>query len=336
MRELIAVNNFFTALNIQMLKREALMFDRLAIPQISQLMQFFQGLLGEMPPEAAEYDWLCEQGILFEVTHDKKAEIQDEEYKHVDEYSKALMNEVESMYKEHDLGEFTELKKDQLVESASRLKESLSSKVPNLQKLVTSETFQRSLILGYDYFARGISIQLRELKGLDAYPILLLDIPSPERKTSSTHDIVDITLNALPIPDDNTPWEQIIDFRNDSEAKGKFVALKQWANKVARMQLEAHEVKDQLESLINDYQEHMKVHKIKTRLDTLRTIIVAEAGFITSGWLAGLGAVPGLVGMVVSPLYSIRQRQVALLEAELKAPGREVAYIVKAREEFAK
>jgi len=40
--------------------------------------------------------------------------------------------------------------------------------------------------------------------------------------------------------------------------------------------------------------------------------------------------------MVVIPLYPIRQRQVALFEAELKAPGREVAYIMKAREEFAK
>ncbi len=67
---------------------------------------------------------------------------------------------------------------------------------------------------------------------------------------------------------------------------------------------------------------------VATRLET------PEAGFITSGWLAGLGALPGIAGMIITPIYSLRQRSIALLAEELKAPGREVAYIPKAKRTF--
>lgn len=334
-RELIAVNHFFTALNMQTLKREALMFDRISIPQLSLMMSLIQNLTGELPLQAAEYEWLCEQGLLFETNHEKSADIQNEEYQYVNASAKSYANEVEKLVKEHDLEEFAEIQKEELIESIEKLKNFVSGKISNLTQLFTSEAFQKSLALAYDYYARGISIELRELKGLDAYPILMLNMPFlKQSQASNPTDIIDVTFNALPVPDENTSWEHILDFRRDQESKSKFLALKNWTNEVARMQLEPREVADKLESLINDYRQHMEAHRIKTRLDTLKTIVVAEAGFITSGWLAGLGGLPGIVGMVVTPLYSIKQRRVALLQEELKAPGREVAYIVKAREEF--
>lgn len=334
MRELVAVTNFFAGLNAQTLKRAALMFDRITIPQLSQFLFFIEAVTGERPQEAAEFDWLCEQGILFESAHDKTADIQSEEYQRVDEAAKELQSEFDALLRENDLVEVTDIKKEDFVQSIDNLKETFGGKLSNIEKVVTSETFHRGLVLGHDYYTRGISIQLRELNGLDAYPLLALDIPASERKPAGPHDILDITFNALPVPDENTPWEQIIDFRCDPESRRKFVALKNWTNEMARMQLDAHEVKDKLEVLLNEYREHMRGHKIKTRWDTLRTIVVAEVGFFSSGWLPGLGSVPGLLGMIATPLYSIKQRQIALAEAERNAPGREVAYIVKVHDSF--
>ncbi len=334
MRELVAVTNFFAGLNIQTLKRAALMFDLITIPQLSQFVSFIQVVTGEYPQEAAEFDWLCEQGILFESAHDKTADIQSEEYRRVDEAVKELESQFEALLKENDLEDITNIKKEDFVDSVDKLKESFGGRISNIEKVVTSETFNRSLVLGHDYYTRGISIELRELKGLDACPLLALEIPATERTPAGANDILDITFNALPIPDENTSWEQIIDFRSDPESKRKFVALKNWTNEVARMKLEPHEVKDKLEVLLNDYREHIKGHKIKTRWDTLRTIVVAEVGFFSSGWLPGLGSVPGVLGMIATPLYSIKQRQLALVEAERNVPGRQVAYIIKAREEF--
>jgi hypothetical protein len=178
------------------------------------------------------------------------------------------------------------------------------------------------------------SIELTEGVGVDAYPILPDIAPGTEKTRSNKDEVMEIVINAMPIPDDTTPWEQIIEFRNDPDSQSKFLTLKNWINEVARMKLEANEVEDKLKALINDYTNHMKVHKIKTKLDTLKTIVLTEAGLITSGWLTGLGALPGVVGMVITPLYSMKQRQVALLEEEQKAPGREIAYIIKSRESF--
>ena len=100
------------------------------------------------------------------------------------------------------------------------------------------------------------------------------------------------------------------------------------------MQLQANEVEGKLLMLLNDYEQHMKLHRIKLNHETLKTIVVAEAGFITSGWLTGLGALPGIAGMVIAPIYSLRQRKVALLQQEQQAPGKEVAYIESAKRTF--
>jgi hypothetical protein len=100
------------------------------------------------------------------------------------------------------------------------------------------------------------------------------------------------------------------------------------------MKLKPSEVEEKLEALLSSYEEHMRLHRIKTRWDILRTLVLAEVGFITGGWLTGLGALPGIAGMVTAPLYSVKQRKMALLEEERKAPGKEVAYIIKAKETF--
>jgi hypothetical protein len=38
--------------------------------------------------------------------------------------------------------------------------------------------------------------------------------------------------------------------------------------------------------------------------------------------------------MIANPLYSIKQRRIELTSAELKAPGKELAYIIKSNESF--
>ena len=74
--------------------------------------------------------------------------------------------------------------------------------------------------------------------------------------------------------------------------------------------------------LIIDYQNHMRTHKIKTVLDTIKTMVIAGAGLVTSGWLTGFRVIAGLTGIVATPYFTIRQAQVALMEQEQKAPGK--------------
>lgn len=167
--------------------------------------------------------------------------------------------------------------------------------------------------------------------GLDTHPLLLQDIEDPPESKSSKHDVLQIVLKQFPISSDDVSWEEILEFRADAESREKFLRLRNWMSDVARMAFPQNELQEKLEGLIIDYQNHMRTHKIKTVLDTLKTMVIAEAGLVTSGWLTGFRVIAGLAGVVVTPYFTIRQAQVALMEQEQKAAGREVAYIEAAR-----
>jgi hypothetical protein len=171
---------------------------------------------------------------------------------------------------------------------------------------------------------------------MDAYPIFTMPCGcSPvENPIATKNEVIEISLKNLPMPDYSTPWEQILEYRSDTDSKIKFSRLRHWMSKTARVNNKPNEVEEEIETLIDDYSQHMKTHKIKTRLDTLKTIVVAEIGLFTGGWLTGVGVLPGLIGMIATPLYSIKQRQVEITAEELKAPGREIAYIVESNESF--
>jgi hypothetical protein len=82
-----------------------------------------------------------------------------------------------------------------------------------------------------------------------------------------------------------------------------------------------------LEWLLYQYEEHMRLHHMKVNRGVLETIITTVAECVEDvlkiRW-----------GKVANSLFALRHQHLALLEAELKAPGREVAYIIKARNTF--
>ncbi|MGH9903111.1 MAG: hypothetical protein ACRD68_14990, partial [Pyrinomonadaceae bacterium] len=51
-------------------------------------------------------------------------------------------------------------------------------------------------------------------------------------------------------------------------------------NEVARAKLPPAEVEEKLEHLINDYQEHMKLHELKVNKGALETVVVARMEFL--------------------------------------------------------
>lgn len=136
-------------------------------------------------------------------------------------------------------------------------------------------------------------------------------------------------LKAFPLPDDSVPWEQIIDFRNDPDSFGKFMAIRSWMSDVAKSNLSPIEIEQKIEWLLHEYQHHMKVHKMKISASTLETVVVSVAEFTEN--LVKLN-----FGKAAKALFAIKNKKVQLLEAELKAPGREIALIANANETFKK
>lgn len=71
----------------------------------------------------------------------------------------------------------------------------------------------------------------------------------------------------------------------------------------------------------------MKLHRMKTNVGTLESVITTGAKFLGD-------MVSFKWGKAAEALFSLRRSRVALLEGESTAPGSEGAYTVKARETF--
>jgi hypothetical protein len=349
MQELVAVNAPFTMhnfssetlrLDIPLLKREALMFDRIAIPRCTEPFVTAEKLpaaFNDYKEDIRDLRWLYELGIVFEPSQFYSKSISGNEYMRDVDLAFKHGKKICSLLLGFDLADAlsdTHIDEKKKVELKAQLDRFAERILTDFKEAATTDGFKKNLVMTMGYATRILSTTLRVLNNLDAFPVMPGDFFDSERTEGNKNDVIEIVLNELPVPDESTPWEHILEYRSDPDSRRKFASLRSWMSEIARMQLGTNEIQEKLESLIHDYRQHMKIHRLKTKLDTLKTILIAEAGLFTGGWLTGAGAIPGILGMVATPLYSIKQRQVALMEEEQKAPGREIAYIVKAKDTF--
>ena len=80
---------------------------------------------------------------------------------------------------------------------------------------------------------------------------------------------------------------------------------------------------------MNEYQNAMKIHRLKTTRSALELLVIPPIEFaenlIKFNWTK-----------IAKGALSIRKRKIELMEAEMNAPGREVAYVFEAQQRFRK
>jgi hypothetical protein len=177
---------------------------------------------------------------------------------------------------------------------------------------------------------------LKLTKWIDADSVLVcnqsLQLLQPQSKSGRSADhtsVLNIVVHAFPEPDEDTPWERIVEFRSDPDAAGQVLALKRWMSKIAQQNISAAEVSEEIEWLIGEYQAHMRLHRMKVTMGALETIVTAAGETFEN-------VVKLKFGALAKSVFSVQHRRIQLLEAERQAPGRELAYIVRARELFAR
>ncbi len=313
-REFVGVKSMFDAVGPSSLKQDALMFKRIAIPdtlvsisELSRIAETFSGHGKELLTTAlSELEFLLEKGIVFEP-------------KWLDPTAWEGENSLDTMLIDNE--QYKESRELEITNTNEGLR----------RREMNREEADGHMILAHFSRIRRICVQLRESDHLDAYPSLSPDLAmiysSLNTQQSNKNDVVQIALNALPLPDESVPWEQIIDYRTDPASEGKFLALRNWMNDIARANLTQTEIEEKLEWLAYDYQRHLKFHKLKTNVGTIESIVVTTAeileDLIRLKW-----------GKVAKTLFSLKRRRLKLLEGELNSPGSEVAYILDVREKF--
>lgn len=315
-------------------KREALMFNRIGCPQAENFIKVFNSLPHLFPTLltstrardlASRFNhltkhpnYLLGERILFETPLSAEGQQlnlleADSDFQRLKSLGQPIEQLLIEGFRKADLGV--------LLEGGTIEPNDLPNYIPKMEPTIAP------VVLALQYYVRQMSIQLRVLDRIDAYPILSEIVPQIISPQAAKSDVIDVVIKALPMPDDTVSWEQIIEYHSDPDSQSKFFALRNWMSEVARSELAPPEVEEKLEYLLDQYQRHMKLHRMKTNVGTLETVVTTGAevlgDLVSFKW-----------GKAAEALFSLRRRKVTLIEGELRAPGNEVAYIVKAREAF--
>ncbi|MDD2921003.1 MAG: hypothetical protein PHQ36_01845 [Anaerolineales bacterium] len=296
------------------LKQQALLFDQIGIYKLSRFYESLEeslDLLKKLNPKIpneisskteaiiTELEWLKQTGIIFEVN------LQDV---FQDESTKGFAKKVSAQKFE---------------DAKNLLKKIIENQTP---KLINNENNARKDQLSKEQhytLLRLMSIIIETTKGITTVTTLPHTEYSREAPNFQKGDVVQIVIRKLPLPNNETPWEQLIDYRNDPENQRNLLNLRRWIRKVSSENLQPAETEEELEWLINEFQNHMKIHRMKANTETLEVIVKAPLKLLELEF-----------SKITEPLFALKKRQINLMEAELNAPGREMAYIIKAKDTF--
>ena len=186
----------------------------------------------------------------------------------------------------------------------------------------TTETYKSDVKT--DAYVRYFSLLLNHFEGENNYVPLVKNFKLAKVKNLSKSDVIRLVIENLPTPDKNTSWESIIEFKSNPDNIGKFAGLSNWMNNSTKSGSSIAEIKDELEYKLYQYRKSLELHKIKYHSGRLQRIIVGTAELIEN--TARLK-----FSNIAKGLFSTHHEKIDLLNAELTAPGSEIAYLYEAQ-----
>lgn len=317
------------------LKREALIFDRLGIFDLNHYIKFLR-MAEPLKWLADDIEWLQENNIVFGV----KSKLPSDKTIISKLPSELLDFTIESTKNQtNEMGDL-KLKWSKLTERINKTSNVLekSNDLDNSGIKKNSKAFEtdhynyvlksiKSLENASIWPSRIMAIVMSEIDQSNAIPAIPRHYRFPKESLTKNTEIINLVVNRIPVPDENIPWSHILEFRSDPESKRKYWAIRKWITEISKAELSTQEIEEQIEFLIAEYEAHMRLHKMKFTSGVLETVVTAGAEILEN-------LVKFKWSNAAKSLFSIRKQKINLLEAELKSPGSEVAYIVKTKDTF--
>lgn len=315
MAELIGVIDGFHSLRPPFLKRTALLFDRIALPEVGKAAM--DRWSETQPDECNELLWLIDKNIVFEAKVPKAdmLSLTAESESELELFAKDMQEAVKKM-----LGSSLSLDMPSEV-LVAKVTEQLRN--PELDLDAMLKILGRFLRVG-EHISRVFGCLLRS-QGMKAYPVLSTSLN--KQSNASPSDVIEIVFKNFPTPSEDTSWEQILEYRADPDSKANFLALRNWINETIRANLSPTEIEEKLEYLLSEYKRHLELHKMKTNNGTMETVVM-------SGLQITENLAKGRLQEIGKMLFAAKHRKLALYEGELTSPGHELAYILKTQDAF--
>jgi hypothetical protein len=137
--------------------------------------------------------------------------------------------------------------------------------------------------------------------------------------------VLRIVSNLFPEPDESCAWENVITFK--SEMSDKLWHFRRFLHSLATKKQTEAEIRDDIEWTLNEYAKAMNIHQLKAGNSFVEVYVLSVIELVED--LAKFNW-----SKIAKGLLSVKKRQVELMEAEMKAPGRECAYLFEAQKRF--
>jgi hypothetical protein len=165
-----------------------------------------------------------------------------------------------------------------------------------------------------------------EASGFEAVPIgPLPSVHTTGLPTSHDHQVLHAVSNMFPEPDDGCAWQDVIDFK--FEMADKLWHFRRFLHTLATKKQTETEIRDDIDWTLNEYTKAMTIHHLKAGDSFLEVYVMPVIELVED--LAKLNW-----SKIAKGFLSVEKRQVELMEAEMKAPGRECAYVFEAQKRF--
>jgi hypothetical protein len=178
-------------------------------------------------------------------------------------------------------------------------------------------------LIGY-YVTRRAVKEVNGIPNADIIPAYNPPLPIDE-KTIRPTSVMGAVFSALPQPDDASSWQDILEFK--AEERDKLWEFRRFLQRLATKQQAEAEIRDDVEWSLNEYTRAMKIHNLKTRNTSVEMCFVSPIevleDIVKFNW-----------SKIARGMVSVKKRQIESMEAEMKAPGRECAYVFDSRKKF--
>lgn len=162
-----------------------------------------------------------------------------------------------------------------------------------------------------------LSENLKDILPADTPKRICRALKQPQLPNTS---VIEIVLKQFPMPREEEPIEKYVDFSNDPDTNVKLARLRFWMRTTASKKKSTNEIEQELQELLFEYDQHMKLHKLKSDHGIWRTILTTTADVLDN--LVRFKSKP-----VVESIYKLGEKRIQLIETENIAPGREVSYL---------
>lgn len=173
---------------------------------------------------------------------------------------------------------------------------------------------------------RLIAARMRGL-GQEAYPIVEFRNYSNIAATTPKSTVIEVLLSGLPMPGDDISFGRLLEFRDDAESRRLLLALRRWVRNISNEKLSPVELADEIEWQICENREHMRLHKLRAKNTVWKIILKCPLDILEN-------LIRVKLTKSIDAIFEVREAHVSLLAEELKAPGRELSYISRIREDF--